>query len=82
MSTAVKGKAIDTLRAVANTNVKFIDMELWAKFNGSKYISNTSLTVGIKGLPGRPGIGCGHNMTTKKSRYLWIYTREMDWQGR
>ena len=62
-STAVKGAGIEALRQAVAKNKKFIDMELWRTFRGKKFISNTRHVVGIKGLPGRGGIGCGHRMT-------------------
>jgi hypothetical protein len=39
---------------------KFIDLELWK--GGTGRLFDTQMTVGIKGLPGRPGIGAGHRM--------------------
>jgi hypothetical protein len=39
---------------------KFIDLELWK--GGKGRLFDTQMTVGIKGLPGRPGIGAGHRM--------------------
>lgn len=62
-STAVKGAGIEALRQAVAKNKKFIDLELWRTFKGKKYLSNSRLVVGIKGLPGREGIGCGHRMT-------------------
>jgi hypothetical protein len=39
---------------------KFIDILLWT-YNGKKLLfKENNLSVGIKGLPGRPGIGAGH----------------------
>jgi hypothetical protein len=62
-STSVKGSALDLLRSVSKQNKKFIDITLWRLFKGAKKIFNTSMVVGIKGLPGRGGIGSGHNPT-------------------
>ena len=57
-ATACKGKGLVALRkAVANRRT-FIDMDLWGRCRGKLRRSN--LTVGIKGLPGRGGIGGGH----------------------
>ena len=40
----------------------FIDVRMWRKFSGSQNarLINSGLVVGMKGLPGRPGIGIGH----------------------
>lgn len=61
-STAMKGSALEVFRKAVVKNKKFIDLELWRTFTGRKYISNTRHVVGIKGLPGREGIGVGHRM--------------------
>lgn len=74
-STAMKGPAIEACRRAVLKNKKFIDMELWRTFRGKKYLSKTRHVVGIKGLPGRGGIGCGHRMTGKPTDGLlrqWI----------
>lgn len=61
-STAMRGGAIDTFRQVCRTNIKFIDMRLWRTAR-SRYLFSGHRVVGIKGLPGRPGIGVGHKET-------------------
>lgn len=74
-STAMKGPAIEAFRRAVAKNKKFIDIELWRSFRGKKYISKTRHVVGIKGLPGRGGIGCGHRITGKPTAGLlrqWI----------
>lgn len=62
-STAVKGMALEELRTSSRRNFKFIDINLWKKFNGSKLLYDSRMVVGIKGLPGRKGIGAGHRDT-------------------
>jgi hypothetical protein len=59
-STAIKGAAIDAFRAELQPGVKFIDLNLWRNFKGSKRLLRGNRVVGIKGLPGRLGIGMGH----------------------
>lgn len=59
-STAMKGDAIQFFRAVCTTQDTLIDMNLWKKYNGSKQLYKNNMVVGIKGLPGRSGIGIGH----------------------
>jgi hypothetical protein len=58
-STALKGSAVTLLRDLAEQAHDYIDIELW-KYEGAKALHDTRLTVGIKGLPGRNGIGWGH----------------------
>jgi len=67
-STAMKGAAIDQLRVVARLGEKFIDMALWKSFPGTKQLYGSRLCVGIKGLPGRMGIGMGHRMNGIRHR--------------
>ena len=59
-STAMTGKAIDALRQVCKGHHKFIDMVLWRTYPQKHLFIGTSV-VGIKGLPGRCGIGIGHS---------------------
>ena len=52
------------LEDILQTQEKFIDILLWQKINGSKHLSivhKQPLCAGIKGMPGRKGIGSGHN---------------------
>lgn len=59
-STAMKGAAIERLREVCTPGVKFIDLSLWSGFTGRKSLFGGNRVTGIKGLPGRDGIGMGH----------------------
>lgn len=58
--TAMKGKAIEAFARELVPGVQFIDMNLWRNFYGTKALYPTKLVVGLKGLPGRTGIGMGH----------------------
>lgn len=61
-STAMKGKAIDFFRfKLQQQGQKFIDKDLWPEFQGSKQLYQSAMVVGMKGLPGRMGIGIGHH---------------------
>lgn len=60
-ATAMKGAAISTFAKVVAKDRKFVDLELWDQFKGSKMMHPTQMVVGIKGLPGRAGIGSGHD---------------------
>jgi len=59
-ATALTGAAIQRLRELCQTPRRFIDLDLW-RDHPSKSLANSRLTVGIKGLPGRAGIGIGHD---------------------
>lgn len=58
-STAMRGGAIKTFRTVCKTAIKFIDIELWRQTR-SRMLFTGSRVTGIKGMPGRGGIGMGH----------------------
>ena len=58
-STAMRGAAIDTFRWACDRHSKFIDIELWRKHR-SRHLFGGHRVVGIKGMPGRGGIGMGH----------------------
>ena len=59
-STAMRGAALEQFRKECKPGVQFIDLSLWRNFSGSKVLAETKHVVGIKGLPGRDGIGMGH----------------------
>lgn len=61
-ATAMRGTALKTFRAVCSTNRKFVDIELWRRHT-HRALFDGDLVVGIKGLPGRGGIGAGHRPT-------------------
>ncbi len=58
-STAMRGRALDTFRAELKPGVQFIDINLWRRHKPSHLFAGGRV-VGIKGLPGRDGIGMGH----------------------
>lgn len=59
-ASAMKGEGISALRRALTEFSTFYDFKMWADPAPSKYLSDTALTVGVKGLPGRPGIAAGH----------------------
>lgn len=59
-STAMKGSAISYFVDELRPGVQFIDINLWRNFKGAKELHRTQMVVGIKGQPGRGGIGMGH----------------------
>lgn len=58
-ATAMRGAAIETFRKVCRPGVQFIDLTLW-RSHPSRMLFAGQDVVGIKGLPGRGGIGMGH----------------------
>ena len=62
-SVGVKGAALESLRIVCEISKIGIDSRLWMIFKGKKKLLETSNVVGIKGMPGREGIGVGHRAT-------------------
>ncbi len=59
-SVACKGQATDHLLRLCQGGGKMLDMRLWRTFAGPKKLLDSHNVIGIKGLPGRPGIGVGH----------------------
>ena len=59
-ASGLRGAAVETLRSVCRPSIQFIDLLLW-QAHSSKHLFDGHLTVGIKGLPGRGGIGMGHD---------------------
>lgn len=58
-ATALRGRALDTFRQVLRTKRTGIDMHLWRR-HPSRHLFDGHRVVGIKGLPGRGGVGVGH----------------------
>jgi hypothetical protein len=58
--TAMKGKAIQAFAKELKPSIQFIDLHLWNTFGGSSVLYDSKMVVGIKGTPGRGGIGMGH----------------------
>ena len=60
-STVVRGAALTLLKGLcANGMTKMLDLNLWKTFGGNKMLLSAHNVIGIKGLPGRAGIGIGH----------------------
>ena len=59
-STAMKGDAIAFFKTVCQSKKELIDVELWRRYKGKKQLYRADCVIGIKGLPGRDGIGIGH----------------------
>ena len=60
--TAMSERVIPTLKQVAsNIHDPYIDLALWKKYAGKKHLRESKQSVGVKGMPGRFGIGIGHS---------------------
>lgn len=59
-ATAMRGEAIEAFRTACKLGEKFIDLRLW-QIHRDKRLFDGHRVVGIKGMPGRLGIGMGHN---------------------
>ncbi|HHA2844535.1 glycosyltransferase family A protein [Stenotrophomonas maltophilia] len=60
-STAMRGAALRDFADACRSRPKFIDLELWRRPRGRRLFGGHRV-VGIKGLPGRGGIGMGHDL--------------------
>lgn len=56
--TAFSIELLSTFKKVVESNHKFIDFVFWKEVGG--FLFNDNLSIGIKGLSGRKGIGIGH----------------------
>lgn len=59
-STAMRGSALRDFAGSCRSRPKFIDLELWRRPRDRRLFGGHRV-VGIKGLPGRGGIGMGHD---------------------
>lgn len=59
-STAMRGSALQDFANACHSRPKFIDLELWRRPCDRRLFGGHRV-VGIKGLPGRGGIGMGHD---------------------
>ena len=60
--TIFRRSLIAPLKQVLAEGETRIDVRFWKKLVCPRYLyPETSVTVGIKGMPGRPGLGIGHN---------------------
>lgn len=59
-SVAVRGEALRLLRQICSNGTRTIDLDLWRQFDGPKKLTEHENVIGIKGMPGRAGIGVGH----------------------
>jgi hypothetical protein len=58
-ATALRDSALDTFDQVLHESHQFFDLELWRR-HPRRHLFEGHRVVGIKGMPGRQGIGMGH----------------------
>lgn len=81
--TAMRDGAITAFREVLALSTRYYDFVLW-KRHENKHVFKSDLTVGIKGLPGRPGIATGHapewgNPDSEMNRLRQWIGEDADW---
>lgn len=56
---------ISILKHILEQQNAFVDIQLWRYYSSKfrKELYNSRLSIGIKGMPGNPGIGIGHRPT-------------------
>jgi hypothetical protein len=59
-ATGMKGAALTLFGTLCSINARRLDMTLWRDYRGPRRLLPQSQVVGIKGMPGRAGIGVGH----------------------
>lgn len=60
--TGIRISIIQRLIEIIKGNFRFIDIELWKESVNKLVFTDKLLSVGIKGMPGRQGIGIGHTL--------------------
>jgi hypothetical protein len=64
--TALRKEALPLLYEAVHSGHYYFDIELWKKAQAREIpcalLSNTTLSIGIKGMPGRAGLGTGHEL--------------------
>lgn len=72
-ATAMRGGAIAAMKNICHRGVKLVDMQLWQHY-ANKRVFSGQYVIGMKGLPGRPGIASGHRPANKPTGDLsdWI----------
>ena len=58
--TGIRSSMIPRLIRILNKNLQFIDIELWKEQVRKLVFADRVLSIGMKGMPGRPGVGIGH----------------------
>jgi hypothetical protein len=62
-ATAIRSSMIPAVREACEL-ASYIDMYLWRKYGHPQMLYNDTSVVGIKGMPGRPGVSAAHRRET------------------
>ena len=81
-ATGMRGPAISLFRQLCASQTRHLDMLLWRSYSGSKRRFSSHLVTGIKGLPGRAGIGIGHLPAMRKGTPDPTGARLSAWLGK
>lgn len=81
--TGIRKEAISLLERAVNSGELYFDIQLWTQVADNSVpaclFTDKNLAVGIKGMPGRTGIGVGHK---QKDYYFDAnYTKLREWIG-
>lgn len=72
--TGIRRSMLTSLEEICRSqNSEFIDVRLWKVPSNQKFLE-TTFCVGMKGLPGRPGIGIGH----RPDHYSRMWNKDSD----
>lgn len=74
-STGIRYTMLPALQRICEEGEDSIDIRLWAQ-GAKKHLYVGERSLGIKGMPGRPGLGTGHRPT--ESLIRWNY--DSDWR--
>lgn len=61
--TAMRSELLPCFTIICRQSVNYLDVKLWEACPG-RQLFDSKLCVGMKGLPGRPGLGMGHRLDT------------------
>jgi hypothetical protein len=70
--TGIRAEVLQKLELACRAENRFIDLRLWRENQGE--VAEALGSLGIKGLPGRPGIGIGHSPSAR-----WIADTDGSW---
>lgn len=79
--TGFRRSVLETFESAVNSGHLYIDLEFWKQVKAKNIphllFNDLNLCVGIKGMPGRTGIGVGHTPIAFKSDPMLIKLREL-----
>lgn len=86
--TAIRKSVLPLLLKAVHSGHYYFDIELWKYVHEQKLVSvllaDTNLAVGIKGMPGRYGLGTGHDLVGYRADNDYVKIEEWlgeDWES-